>query len=156
VIDWASLLFSPHGRIGRRYFWMGLGVWLATSWLAWLIPSFIGPLIAYLLTWIWACVSIKRLHDMGRSGWLVVAPFVIGMVGFVTSALLLFGGLVAGIGAFNYPALGEAALSSLGGTAALAVIANLGWLGFLGWIGFSHGKSDINIYGRPPGMIEVV
>jgi uncharacterized membrane protein YhaH (DUF805 family) len=156
VIDWPSLLFSPNGRISRRYFWVGLGIWLAASWLAWLIPSFIAPLLAYLLTWIWACVSIKRLHDMGRSGWLIVAPFIVGTVGFVTSALLLFGGLVAGIGAFNYPALGEAALSSLGGAAALAVIANLGWLGFLAWVGLSHGQRDVNIYGPPPGMIEVL
>ncbi len=156
MIDWPSLLLSPYGRISRRYFWIGLGVWLAASWLAWLIPSFVGPLVAYLLIWIWASVCIKRLHDMGRSGWLIVLPFIVGVVGFATSALLLFGGLVAEVGVFNYPALGAAARSSLGGAAALALIANLGWLGFLAWVGFSDGESEINVYGKPAGMKEVL
>jgi uncharacterized membrane protein YhaH (DUF805 family) len=156
LIDWTTLLFSPRGRIGRRAFWIGFVIWAIASWLAWLLPGFTGPIAAYMLLWVWISISVKRLHDMGRSGWLVIAPFIIGMIGFVISALLLFGGLVAGIGAFNYPALGAAALSSLGGAAALAAVANMTWLCFLGWIGFSHGRGEVNIYGPPPGMAEIL
>lgn len=156
MIDWTNLLFSPTGRIGRRQFWIGFTIWVLASWIAWLLPRFTGPVVAYGFLWVWVCLNVKRLHDLGKSGWLVTAPFVIGVVGFVTSALLLFGGLVAGIGAFNYPALGAAALSSLGGAAALAVIANAAWLCFLAWVGFSDGQDEVNIYGPPPGVPQIL
>lgn len=156
VIDWTGLLFSPQGRISRRQFWIGFALWFIASALAWRLPAFSGPVAAYALLWVWVCLNVKRLHDMGRSGWLITGPFIIGMVGFVTSALLLFGGLVAGLGAFNYPALGQVALSSLGGAAALAVIADLAWLIFLAWVGLSDGDEAVNLYGPPPGAAEVL
>ena len=151
MIDWATLLLSPKGRIRRREFWVGLGVWVAASWLAWLIPLF-GPVLAYGLTWIWFCVSIKRLHEMDLSGWKLVWPFVTGMTAFVATALVLFGGLVAGFGAFNYPALGAAAFGSLAGVAALAVLADIAWLVWLFRIGTAPGDPEINLYGPPPGQ----
>lgn len=67
-------LFSIKGRIGRRDFWIWMGLWLlamlilftaaARDWLELQTSAF--ALVC--LLWPTAAVTIKRLHDRGRSG----------------------------------------------------------------------------------------
>lgn len=67
--------FSFSGRLGRRDFWIWIGVWLvsmlvlfsaaAEDWLA--LRSAAFGIVA--LLWPTAAVIVKRLHDRNRSGW---------------------------------------------------------------------------------------
>ena len=71
--DWQKLLFSFEGRIRRSHFWIGwlicLGIGVVAGWL-----PIIGGLISIALIWPNLAISVKRLHDMGKSGWLVAVP----------------------------------------------------------------------------------
>ncbi len=83
--NWLHLFVSPRGRIGRRTYWHGMiviafvdvtlvsisglshSVWPALPFLATGYPVF--------------CVFAKRLHDLGRSAWLMAAPLTMILVG---------------------------------------------------------------------------
>jgi uncharacterized membrane protein YhaH (DUF805 family) len=67
-------LFSGKGRIGRRDFWIWIGIWVlsmvvlftlaGSGWLN--LQSAAFALVC--LLWPTAAVTIKRLHDRGKSG----------------------------------------------------------------------------------------
>lgn len=67
-------LFSIKGRIGRRDFWIWMGIWvLAMIILFTLAGSAIlsiqtAAFILVCLLWPTAAVTVKRLHDRGKSG----------------------------------------------------------------------------------------
>ena len=67
-------LFSFKGRIGRRDFWIWIGVWIVAMLAlfifannAWLNTQTADFALVSLL-WPTAAVLVKRLHDRGRSG----------------------------------------------------------------------------------------
>ena len=80
--DWQKLLFSFEGRIRRSHFWIGwlicLGIGVVAGWL-----PIIGGLISIALIWPNLAISVKRLHDMGKSGWLVAVPWVVSVIGTI-------------------------------------------------------------------------
>lgn len=67
-------LFSIKGRIGRRDFWIWIGIWILSmvilftlaggGWLNMQTAAF----ILVCLLWPTAAVTVKRLHDRGKSG----------------------------------------------------------------------------------------
>ncbi|KNC90779.1 DUF805 domain-containing protein [Trabulsiella odontotermitis] len=67
-------LFSIKGRIGRRDFWIWIGIWIlamivlftlaGSNWLNLQTAAF--ALVC--LLWPTAAVTVKRLHDRGKSG----------------------------------------------------------------------------------------
>ncbi|WHP31420.1 DUF805 domain-containing protein [Trabulsiella odontotermitis] len=67
-------LFSIKGRIGRRDFWIWIGVWIlamivlftlaGSHWMSLQTAAF--ALVC--LLWPTAAVTVKRLHDRGKSG----------------------------------------------------------------------------------------
>lgn len=67
-------LFSIKGRIGRRDFWIWIGIWILAmvilftlaggGWLNMQTAAF----ILVCLLWPTAAVTVKRLHDRGKSG----------------------------------------------------------------------------------------
>lgn len=67
-------LFSIKGRIGRRDFWIWIAIWIVTmSALFTLAGSNLlnlqtAAFILVCLLWPTAAVTIKRLHDRGKSG----------------------------------------------------------------------------------------
>ena len=99
-------LWSITGRIGRKDFWLltliFVGAWMLTSAASATFQSpegnttstveFVGViffLVAIAAGWI---ASIKRLHDLGLSGWFtLLAPTVIGWFVLMFMALLISG-----------------------------------------------------------------
>lgn len=78
---------SFHGRAGRVEWWVQ-SVWnSAVSGFVIAVPM-IGPVLA--LPWIYGGValSVRRLHDLGQSGWLVLAPFAFAAAGAGAVVLL--------------------------------------------------------------------
>lgn len=146
--DWQKLLFSFEGRSRRSHFWIGwlicLGVGVVAGW----IPL-LGGLISLALIWPNLAISVKRLHDMGHSGWLVAIPWVVSIVGvFVAIGLI---GVTAFANAAALEREDPAAIFALIGPAlglfGLLALVNLG---FLLWIGVSDGQAGDNRFGPNP------
>lgn len=91
-----SLLFSPSGAIGRACF-VGGSVMLGALALACdrlarvhADPIGLAPfLFALAILWVAGCLCRKRLHDLGRSGWLILV-FLTAYIIFVLAAPFIF------------------------------------------------------------------
>lgn len=77
-----NLLFSPKGRINSTDFMRGVIVLIVISAILTLLPlahpklMMVG-MLGLILYWCWIVLYIKRLHDAGKSGWLVLAILVV-------------------------------------------------------------------------------
>lgn len=90
-----NLLFSPSGRIGPSAYMKGMLVLAVISAIISLIPlvstglgvaaSFIG--LVLIIPFIF--LGIKRSHDAGRSGWMVLTHIVIAIIVSVALSYLL-------------------------------------------------------------------
>lgn len=137
-MNWLPLFLSLDGRIGRKDFCLGAVVLIGASLLANLMPV-IGPLVSLALVAPWTCLTTKRLHDFGRSGWLVL----IALVPSVGSAAL---GLFTAFAASNVATMGVA-FASAGLTLGVSSIALVVSLGFLIWAAAKPGDLQSNAYG---------
>ncbi len=87
-------------------------------------------------------VAVRRLHDVGRSGWTLLLPFGLTFLGTI---LLIVGGVMAAGGETG-------ALAIIGGIILLAgLIANI-WLLILYC---TDGHKEANQYGESPKYTEV-
>jgi uncharacterized membrane protein YhaH (DUF805 family) len=132
-MNWVGLLLSPQGRITRAPFWFGIMVVIAASLALNLISGPAGRLLGLLLLWPQICINVKRLHDMGRTGWLLLVPMVIGIACVVI-------GFVMGSGAEAMPRPAPVPLA----------VAGLVSLAFLLWVGLTPGKPGANRFGEAP------
>ena len=147
-IDFQSLLFSFQGRTRRSHFWIGwLLVFAASIVLGW-IPL-LGILVSLGLIWPNLAITVKRLHDMGLSGWLAAIPYVVGIVGSVLAFGMIGMSAVANANGLDSedPA---AVLALLGPAFGLFGIMFLVGIGFLLWIGMTDSKPGDNKYGPNP------
>lgn len=148
-MDWKTLFFSPEGRIGRSTFWMGwlvlLGVNVVIGW----IP-FIG-LLGLVTIYCNVCITAKRLHDMGKSGFLQVIPLV-ACPTLVVSAIISVAGpaIMAGIADANESQVTAAVVAGLGGMFLFFLAAFVIGVAFLLWVGLTVGDAGDNRYGAPP------
>jgi len=147
VIDWVPLLFSFQGRIRRTHFWIAWAILFAGGFVLGLIP--ILNVLGLLLIWPNLAIAVKRLHDMGRSGWLIAVPYLLQIVavGYLVS--------VIGLEAFRDPErfenmAPEEALATLGPAFGLVAISGLISLGFWLWLGIGDSQRGPNKYGPNP------
>jgi len=129
-MDWRTLFLSPKGRIGARDFWIGFLIVMAASLVLNLLQT-AGQVLGLVLLWPQVCIHAKRLHDMGRSAWLLLAP-----LGFALAC--------AGAGAL----VG----TRLAFEVCFGLVAMFG-VGFLLWVGLSSGDPAPNRYGEPPDPV---
>lgn len=80
--DFASAMFSFNGRLRRQHFWISWLILFGAGFVTGLIPI-IGGLIGLVLIWPNVAITVKRLHDMGKTGWFAVIPWVANIVGIV-------------------------------------------------------------------------
>ena len=147
-IDFQSLLFSFQGRTRRSHFWIGWLLLFAASFILGWIP-FLGILLSLGLIWPNLAITVKRLHDMGLSGWLAAVPYVVGIVGSVLAFGMIGMSAVANANGLDSedPA---AVLALLGPAFGLFGIMFLVGIGFLLWIGLTDSKPGDNKYGPNP------
>lgn len=142
--DWRTLFLQANGRIGQKDYWIGIGILFAANLvLSWL--PFIGLLISLAGIYFGICVSSKRLHDMGKSGWLAAVPYGVTALAVVLSAMAFVGGMA---GASSGNDMG--ALAGMGMATSVWGLAFLINLGFLIWLGVTKGDPGDNAYGPPP------
>jgi uncharacterized membrane protein YhaH (DUF805 family)/uncharacterized membrane protein YphA (DoxX/SURF4 family) len=128
---WNTLFVQPGGRTSRADFLAALlPLALAVLWYA-----YKGPAINYaswgvlVLLYPAVILHVRRLHDMGRSGWLVLAPAVLTVLAmFIWAHRISFGDQL------------DAAVP----LAALVVFA-----GFALWGCIESGQSQTNAFGPP-------
>ena len=77
-MNWGSLFFSADGRIGQKDFWLAAVILFVFGVLIH-AAVVIGTLVWLLSTYCWICIYSKRLHDIGRSGWTQILPWVLGL-----------------------------------------------------------------------------
>ncbi|WP_205678473.1 DUF805 domain-containing protein [Brevundimonas vesicularis] len=147
--DWQKLFLSFEGRVRRSHFWIGwlilLGVNVVISW----IP--IINLFGIVLIWPNLAISVKRLHDMGKTGWLMAIPWVGSVIAFVAGFAMMIAGAVANGYAEDYYESNPAAVFALMGPAiGLFAIAGLLGLTFLIWIGVVDSQKGENRFGPNP------
>lgn len=146
--DWKSALLNFNGRLCRQHFWISWLILLGASVVLGWIPI-LGMIISIALIWPNLAIQVKRLHDMGKSGWLVVIPVIGTVIGFgmmITSV---------GMAAFTNPEYfenedPETLLAMLGGMLGGFAIMALVGIAFLLWIGISDSQRGENKYGPNP------
>jgi uncharacterized membrane protein YhaH (DUF805 family) len=108
----------------------------------------LGQLVILALIYPTVCVTAKRLHDFGRSGWLAAVPYVIAaaamLIGAVTGGMTMMLGGLAGHGVAAAAAVGG--MGIMAGVMGLTLLAELA---FLLWVGLSKGDPQPNAYGAP-------
>jgi uncharacterized membrane protein YhaH (DUF805 family) len=83
-MDWQQLFTSLDGRISRQPFWLGTAVLFGVNVAVSLVVrgGFLGAIIGLALIYPSVCVSVKRWHDRGKSGWWVLIA-LIPVVGWI-------------------------------------------------------------------------
>ncbi len=147
----ATLLFSPKGRIAQQTFWLGAAICSAISIIALFVPK-IGNLL-WLASWFpWIMITIKRLHDMGKSGWVMLIAPVANLLIVIAATVLLGRAVFVTLLQKDIvqSTLDMGAAAGVGGMFLLSgglLLFNTIWLI---WIGGTPGTPDVNRYGRPP------
>jgi uncharacterized membrane protein YhaH (DUF805 family) len=147
-MDWKTLFLSAEGRIGQKDFWIGVGLLFVSGLIIQKIP---------MISWLWSLASIyfgvcvygKRLHDIGKSAWLVLVP-----VGIIAIAMVL-AGILGGAAFLGAAASGSDALTAAGGLAGLGLaslvmlVGAVACLGLVIWLGTRPGDATDNQFGPP-------
>lgn len=145
VMDFKSLFLSPNGRIGRRDFWIGFALLVVANVVLGLIPG-IGQLMNLASIYFWVCISSKRFHDMGKSGWLTLVPYAVFFGSLIVAAVTGGAAAIVALAQGTEGAGGIAALSALGVASLVLLLACLFNLGFLIWQGTAAGTPGPNRY----------
>ncbi|OGN50164.1 MAG: hypothetical protein A2352_00725 [Caulobacterales bacterium RIFOXYB1_FULL_67_16] len=148
--DWQKLFFSFEGRIHRTHFWIGwlilLGVSVVANWL-----PIIGGLILLALIWPNLAISVKRLHDMGKTGWLIAIPWA-SSVAFVMVGIVMVGmaAIANGMTGYDFDEDPAAVLALIGPGMIAFTLSAIVPLIFLLWIGLVEGQKGDNRFGPNP------
>ncbi|HET9160183.1 MAG TPA: DUF805 domain-containing protein [Caulobacteraceae bacterium] len=146
--DWKRLFLSADGRIGRQEYWIGFLILLGVSVVVKFIP-FLGLILTLALIYPQVCVGSKRLHDFGKSGFLMLAPYGAFVAGIIL-AMIMGGAAIMS----SMTGRGDVAAAGVFGAAMGAgmvmLLVGLLCLAFIIWVGVMQGDPAENRYGPPP------
>jgi uncharacterized membrane protein YhaH (DUF805 family) len=149
-MDWKKLFLDANGRIGQKDFWIGFLILFVANIVLNFIPV-VGQIAQLVLIYAGICLMSKRLHDMGKSGWLAAVPYGLMAIAMVLTILTVFGVMAAsGAGQYGAPAAGMGAVAAAGMAGMVMIVAGLVSLAFLLWVGLSKGNPGDNQYGPAP------
>jgi uncharacterized membrane protein YhaH (DUF805 family) len=150
-IDWSTLLWSGEGRIRRSHFWAAWGVIFAANLLLSWIPL-IGFLVGLALIWPNIAIQTKRLHDMGKTGWLQLIPYGLMLIAVIITFTSIGLTAISNPDGFSNGDTG-AMFAAMGPMFIAVALVMLGSLGFLIWIGSTEGQPGRNQYGPSPKFV---
>ncbi len=155
-MNWQALFFSADGRIGQKDFWIAV-LLMFVVWFVAPVLHLLAPVVWLVVAYCWVCVFSKRLHDFGKSGWLMLLPVAVWTAAFILA--MVFGGLTAwgaistAMTAGREPVPWTVFLGALGSMLALFAVAGLVKFVFVLWVGLSRGDVGENRYGPPPSSL---
>jgi uncharacterized membrane protein YhaH (DUF805 family) len=133
-MNFESLFVNPNGRTSRGQFVPALITLLAAvAFYYFLVRGRTGQWCLVVLVYPAVILHARRLHDMGRTGWLVIVPAILIVLTFV----IWLGGLSL-----------RAPLDTAVPVIALAVSA-----GFAVWGCVAPGQAEANRYGAPAASL---
>lgn len=146
--DWKQLFFSFEGRTRRSHFWIAWLVCLGLSVVFGWIPL-LGVVLSIALIWPNLAITVKRLHDMGHSGWLAAIPYAVGIVGSIVAFTMIGASAILNAHALENedPVAIFALIAPAFGLFALMFLV---CLGFLLWIGVTDSQRGDNRFGPNP------
>ncbi|GGY41836.1 DUF805 domain-containing protein [Parvularcula lutaonensis] len=163
-----DFLFNPSGRISRKGYWIGfLLPYLALTELA---PRLLGGvpgmgvvfgLIALFYLWPSViAVPFKRMHDLGKSGWLYLGAMIVALV-LIVAAVVMGAGQADGgfegfaaqmesmpedeVGMFMFELVMKSPAAMV-----MGAMASIIYFGFVIYLLFFPGQSGPNQYGNDP------
>lgn len=148
VIDWQHLMLRFDGRIRRTHFgiaWLILfAIYIVTSF----IPL-VGWIVSLALLWPGLAITVKRLHDIGLTGWIAAIPYGVAVVGSIAAAASMGIGTLMNMQGMDQedPA---AILAAVGPAFGISAIVLLVIVGFLLWFVFAPSQPGTNRYGPNP------
>ena len=152
-MSWQSVFFSSNGRLGQKDFWISALI-LIGAWIVSFLLHFLALFAWLVLAYCWICILSKRLHDAGRSGWLILVPVAIaciaGIVGIAVGSVTAITAIVSGFNSDMSPSSWAVFWGSLGVVAFLFSIAGLAKIVFILWVGLSPSDAADNRYGPRP------
>lgn len=154
-MDFKNLFLSPNGRIGRGQFWIAFVILFVANIIINMLTHampFLG-ILGLAVLYFSVCVYSKRLHDMGKSGWLQLIPILVICAGVVLAVAM---GGVAALSGMSGGGNGNpsAAMAALGTAGIVIGIGALIGLAFLLWVGLTPGNAGDNKYGPPPAKSQ--
>jgi uncharacterized membrane protein YhaH (DUF805 family) len=149
-MDIQRLFLKADGRIGRGEFWTGFLILFVLGIVVHFIPM-IGQIISIVLIYPWVCLYSKRLHDMGKSGWLQLIPFAVWIVAIIVAVMSGMGAAIMAMASGSDAQASAGALAGAGVAALVLCAALLVNLIFLLWVGLSASQAGDNAYGPPSG-----
>jgi uncharacterized membrane protein YhaH (DUF805 family) len=156
AVNWQALFFSAEGRIGQKDFWIAVLI-LTLIWFLAPALHLLAPIVWLVVMYCWVCVFAKRLHDFGKTGWLILAPtavwIVAGVLAMVFGGLTAFGAISTAMTAGREPVPWTVFLGALGSMMALLGVAALVKFVFVLWVGLSPSEARDNRYGPPPSSL---
>jgi uncharacterized membrane protein YhaH (DUF805 family) len=152
-MDWQTLFLKVEGRMGRKDYWIGVGILFVVGLIASNIPILdtLWPLASIYFA---VCVYGKRLHDIGQSAWMQLLPFGI-MILAIAIAAMLGGAALLGAAASDSDAAGIGALAGLGVASLIILAGSLAVLGWVIWLGTRETQPEENQFG-PPRAVPLV
>lgn len=145
-MDWVKLFLSPHGRIGMRLYAAAIIAVIVVQIFSLTLPV-VGWVMFPLLNYPGICLTVKRLHDWNRSGFWLIAPYVV-ITGYALTllwyALITFGGFGTFSGGTAEDQRIGRALADKAGYVLLLMPAV-----FLTLIGLIPGSRESNRFGMP-------
>jgi uncharacterized membrane protein YhaH (DUF805 family) len=146
----SDVLFKPNGRIQAGQFWIGWGILVVANIVSNFIPI-LNFLLYFGLIYVGVCVYGKRLHDMGKSAWLVAIPWGIGLVlGVIGIALSMPALMILADGDPRAMEDTAAVYEAMGPFMACVGAGMLVWLGLTIWVGTAASDPNDNKYGPSP------
>jgi uncharacterized membrane protein YhaH (DUF805 family) len=149
-MNWGSLFFSAEGRVGQKDFWLAAAILFVFGVLIH-AALVVGSLLWVLSAYCWICLYSKRLHDMGRSGWAQITPWVLGVVCLVFGGFAVIGSALGALFTGLPHFLGGMLLGGVSIGLGMVFLSAVVHLLFLLWLGLTRGQSGPNRYGPEPG-----
>lgn len=149
TFDFAKAMFSFSGRLRRSHFWTSWAILFVGGGVLNFIPFL--NLLGILLLWPHLAIGAKRLHDMGKSGWLMAIPYGVMIIGGFYAFFSV--GISAILNSDKLEAEDPAAILATFGPA--LGILSFTWLvgiAFWLWIGLTEGQPGDNRFGRNPKL----
>jgi len=138
-----------NGRSSRGEYWIGIALLLLVG-VGLALANISGASAA--TTFLWILIWARRLHDIGKSGWVILIPM--GLMIAVSIAAFALGGDEL-VNVMRYTQTNSGEISERGAYLFLAFVGVLLLVqgGFTIWLGVKAGEPGSNRFGPPPGKL---